>query len=113
MRWIWNHWHEFLLITLLAAMFYALGGIPEIVGIRICEVEVFSLACFGACLFFVGILCAWLAMALVFRTLNRFMDMGHFEEAFEEMKPQEQVFLIVGSFAGLIFLFAYCCSLLS
>lgn len=112
MRWLKNHWSEILSLIIMAFVFYMLGTVSEISHVKILNIKILNFLCFGASMFFIGILCTWIVMEIVFPPFNRFTDMGHLEEAFEEMRPQEQVFLLTGLFAIFAFLFIYCCSLL-
>lgn len=106
MKWFKNHWIEITGLGLFACVGCAIGLENQ-------PARFIGTLGFGMGAFFLGILCVWLSLLFCFEDFTRFIDIGHFEDAFDTLDPREQIFCVLGVFLVMFYFFIQCCHLIS
>ncbi|MFH1067522.1 MAG: hypothetical protein V1746_06440 [bacterium] len=112
-RWLRNHCWEIGILLLTMAVFYGYARLLRTLdsGMALATGNFLQTAIFGAMAFFFGVFCVWMALEVAFKAFSRFMDIGHFEDAFEELRPHSQICFVVITFLALFYFFIRCCEL--
>lgn len=113
MRWLRNNAKSISVLLLISAIFYWMSWVLHVPEFEVTVVNLNQLKILplGASTFFFSILCVWLAFEIFFNPLNRFIDIGHFEDAFNELETYQQILTVAVVFLALFYLFIRCCML--